>query len=86
MSFTPFVIAWAVVALCTAMLVVWRTMLGFNEDDSLHLSAGAMKMDQEQAVKSHRIDAVEHWEKILTVVTLAYGAVLLGLFMYRQLN
>jgi hypothetical protein len=86
MSFTPFVIAWAAMALCTAMLVVWRTVLGFNEDDSLHLSAGTRSMDQQQITKAHRIEAVEHWEKILSIVTAVYGAVLLGAFMYRQLN
>ena len=86
MSFTPFVIAWAALALCTAMLVVWRVVVGYNEDDSLHLSGGAVQVEQQQVTKAHRIEAVEHWEKILTVVTLVYGAVLLGLFMYRQLN
>ena len=86
MSYTPFVIALAALALCTAILIVWRTVLGFNEDDSLHLSSGTMKAEQQQVAKSHRIEAVEHWGKILTIVTAVYGAVLLGMFMYRQLN
>jgi hypothetical protein len=86
MSFTPFVIAWGVLALVTAMLIVWRTAVGFNEDDSLHLSAGTVKMESQQVTKAHRIESIEHWGKILTAVTVAYGVVLLGLFMYRQLN
>ena len=86
MSFTPFVIAWAALALCTAMLVVWRVVVGYKEDDSLHLSGAAVQVEQQQVTKAHQIEAVEHWEKILTVVTLISGAVLLVSFMYRQLN
>jgi hypothetical protein len=85
MSFTPFVIVWAALALITALLIVWRTMLGFNEDDSLHLTAGELPMERAQITKTHRLEFVEHWGKILSVVTAAYGLALLCLFAYRQL-
>ena len=85
MSFTPFVIVLAAMALVTASLIVWRTVLGFNEDDSLHLPAGEIGAERQQIDKSHRIEAVEHWEKILTIVTSLYAVVLLGVFAYRQL-
>ena len=85
MSFTPFVIVWAALALVTAMLIVWRTVLGFNEDDSLHLPAGEIPAERQQVAKAHRIETVEHWGKILTAVTAAYGLGLLCLFAYRQL-
>lgn len=85
MSYTPFVIAWGVLALILAVLVVWRTKLGFNEDDSLHLATGEIPAEKEQIAKARSIDAVDRWEKILTAIIVVYGLALVGTFAYQQL-
>jgi hypothetical protein len=85
MSFTPFVIVLGVLALVTAMLIVWRTVLGFNEDDSLHLPAGELGAERQQIQKAHQLEVVEHWGKILSGLTVAYWLGLLCVFAYKQL-
>jgi len=72
-------------ALLVGMLIVRRTMLGFHEDDSLHLTPGELGMEQQQIAKAHRIDAVDRWGKILTAVTSVYGIALLGAYAYKAL-
>ena len=85
MSFTPFVIIWVVLALLVGMIVVRRTVLGFNEDDSLHLVPGELGMERQQIAKAHRIEAADRWGKILTAVTAVYGVALLAAYAYRAL-
>ena len=85
MSFTPFVIVWGVMALIVALIIVRRIILGFNEDDSLHLAAGELPMEQQQIAKARSIEAADHWGKILTAATSVYGVVLLGAYAYKQL-
>ena len=85
MSFTPFVIVLAVMALLVGMLIVRHTMLGFNEDDSLHLPVGELGMEKEQIHRSHQLEAVERWSKILGIATAVYALALLATYAYTVL-
>jgi hypothetical protein len=86
MTYTPFVIAWGVMALIVALMIAGRTVLGFNEDDSLHLSQGQVSAERDQVHKAHQLEALERWSKILTIATVVYGLVLLGMYSYQQLT
>jgi hypothetical protein len=82
---SPFVLIWGAMALVTAALIVWRTKLGFNEDDSVHLSEAQVSAEKGQIVRSRSIDSVDKWGKAMTALTVAYGVVLLAVFVLREL-
>jgi hypothetical protein len=71
-QFTPFVIAWGVLALIAVVLVFVRREAGVHEDDSIHLSAGP-DADREQALIVARLAKLDLWLKILGGILLVSG-------------
>ncbi len=85
MTFTPFVIAWVVMACIAALLMVARVMLGFHERDSLHLSQAEIAVERQEIAKAHQLEVLERWSKILMAVTATYGLILIGVYTYLAL-
>jgi hypothetical protein len=86
MTFTPFVIAWVVIALIAAALMVGRMALGFHERDTLHLSQAEVAVERQEMAKAHQLEVLERWSKIAMIAAAIYGAVLIGLYTYTALN
>jgi hypothetical protein len=83
-NLTPFLISWVVMAVGVLGLVAYRFFLSHHGDPYLHVNPQEMVQIQEQAVVGRRLEAVDKWGKILTGVTVLYGLVIAGLFLYSQ--
>lgn len=81
-NFVPFVVLWSVMAAVVLALVVWRKIVSSKEDDNIHvLDSGAVAKQQTQIAS--KLDLIDKWGKILTVVTLVFGVVLAAFFIYQ---
>jgi hypothetical protein len=83
-NFTPFLISWAVMAVGVLGLVAYRFFVSHQGDPYLHVSPDEMSSVKEQAVIGRRLMSVDRWGKLFTAVTVIYGLVLGGLFLYSQ--
>src|ERR1019366_1466159 len=85
MTFTPFVIAWACLAVAVIGLLLYRNITALHEDDNLHLSAGEQRMIPEQVAVFKTLDKIDRWGKALTVITVATGLVLASIYIYESI-
>ena len=80
MNLLPLLVSWAVLATVVLALAIYRGVVARKEDDFIHV--GAQPVTQQQAV-SKKLDSIDHWGKILTVVAVVFALVILGLFLYN---
>lgn len=81
----PYAIAWAVLAVIVAALAIARKTVSSGEDDSVHLGGGSAAAVSEQLTVAKKLEAIDKWGKILTVILAVTGvilAVLYGLQMW----
>jgi len=83
MSLMPFLILWVVLALGILVLFVWRKLVSREEDDNLHVLGGDQKTGV-QIVVAQKLDLIDKWGKICTVVAVVYGLILAVLFVYQS--
>jgi len=79
MNLTPFLVVWIVLAVAVMVMIVWRKLVASHEDDNLHvLDGGGVQQATAQTVLAQKLDVIDKWGKLLTIIAVAYG-VLLGL-------
>jgi hypothetical protein len=72
---------WALLAASVIVMIVWRKTVSRNEDDQLHvLHTEAVP---QQAAVAQKLEMIDKWGKIVTAVTIAFGVVIAGLFIYQ---
>jgi hypothetical protein len=86
MSFTPYLVGWAVVAAATITLMIYRAVIGANEDESLHIAGGGDRLVAQQQALFKRLGVVERWTKILLMLTIVYGVMLGGAYLYHMMQ
>lgn len=80
----PYIAIWAVLAIVITVLYVYRRSIAKQEDETLHvLEAEAAALSQ-QAVVAKKLEVVDRWGKILTVVEVLYSLALAGLYVYNS--
>jgi hypothetical protein len=72
---------WALLAATVLALIVWRKTVARNEDDQVHLLH--TEAVPHQAAVAHKREQIDKWGKIVTAVTIAYGVLIAGLFIYQ---
>jgi hypothetical protein len=77
----PLLVVWVVLALGVLTLFLWRQAVARNEDDSLHVMHGALT---QQTSLSQKLDVIDKWGKILTVITVVLGLLLAAGYVYGQ--
>jgi hypothetical protein len=72
---------WALLAVTVIVLIVWRKSVARNEDDQVHL----LQTDHvpQQAAVAQKLELIDKWGKIVTAVTIAYGVLIAGLYIYQ---
>ena len=63
-------------------MIAWRKVVSRQEDDSLHVLDGGAVTHQVDV--THKLDVIDKWGKILTVVTVVYGLILGALYLYQS--
>ncbi len=80
---TPLVMTWVVLGAATLGLALYRKIATMNEEDVVHLADGEERHIPEQAALATKLDAIDRWGKILTVVTIALGLAIGIAYMYQ---
>jgi hypothetical protein len=84
MNLFPFVVIWAVLFVATIVLFFYRRSIARYEDDTLHVLDSDQQQVAEQVKIAQKLEAVEKWGKIVTVVMIVYGLILLGVYGYLR--
>lgn len=83
LNLTPFVVLAAVMVLTVVVLIVIRQAIARKEDDTLHVLHGATVVPQQESV-AHKLDFIDKWGKMLTIITVIYCSIVGALFVYQQ--
>jgi heme/copper-type cytochrome/quinol oxidase subunit 2 len=79
----PYAAFWGVLALIVASLIVYRKAVANREDDSMHLEGNVAG---EQMVLAHKLEVIDRWGKLLTIVVVVYGIALTAVYLYQTWN
>ena len=83
--YVPFVALWAVLAVVVIGLIIYRRFVSAGEDDMIHVAdAGEATITAHQVAVSQKLDQIDKWGKMLTVITVAYGVILGAVYMYQS--
>ena len=80
-DFTPFAVIWGLLALAVLGMAGYRKTISTKEEETLHLTDPVETNHQVQI--AHKLDVVDKWGKLLTVVVAVYGLLLLIAFTYQ---
>jgi hypothetical protein len=80
-SFVPFAVLWALLAVVVLALVAYRKLVSLQEEETLHLADAAEA--NHQAVIARKLDWIDKWGKLLTVIAVVYGVLLAAAYTYR---
>jgi len=72
---------WSLLAVSVIVLIVWRKSVARGEDDQMHLMHA--EAATHQAAVAQKLELIDKWGKIVTAVTVAYGVLIAGLFIYQ---
>jgi hypothetical protein len=81
---TPFLAGWIVMACGVAALAIYRKTISSHEDDTLHVSAASNINVSQQTDVAHRLDVIDRWGKLMTIIAAAYGLALAALYTYQM--
>lgn len=82
MHLLPFAIIWAILAAVVIGLAIARMFIAGKEDDSLHVADSNTAALVEQRQTFQKLDVIDRWGKITTIVAAVTGLALLAAFIY----
>lgn len=80
-NFTPFAVLWGLLAMVVLLMAGYRKTISSKEEDTLHLT-NPVEVNH-QAVIGHKLDVVDKWGKLLTVIAAVYGLLLVLAYTYQ---
>jgi hypothetical protein len=81
-NFVPFTVVWGLLAFAVLALIGYRRVISAKEDETLHL-AGAPGVNSQQVIIAHKLEVIDKWGKLLTVITVVYGLLLAGAYTWQ---
>ena len=75
-------ICWGIVTALYFVLLLYRSIVGLHEEDTLYLSAGEAKLEAEQRELMKRITKLDSYSHGIGYTALALTAVLAGMWIY----
>jgi len=81
LNFGPFIALETFLVAGVLALFIWRRMVARNEDDNIHVLHGDAVLPQQEAI-AHKLDVIDKWGKILTVVTVVFGLLVGAAYIY----
>ena len=84
MNLFPLLVVWVVLALGVLALFLWRQAVARGEDDSLHVMHNAIATQQTSLAQ--KLEVIDKWGKIVTVLTFVLGLVIAAAYVYGQFS
>jgi hypothetical protein len=81
-NFIPFTVVWAALAVVVAAMAGYRRSISVKDDESLHLTNPTDTVHQIEI--AHKLDVVDKWGKLLTVIAAVYGLLLVLAYTYQN--
>jgi len=82
-NLTSVVLIWAVLAVATLGLALYRKLASANEEDLVHLGPGEERQIPAQVALAAKLEGIDRWGKILTVITMMVGLAMAALYLYQ---
>jgi len=76
------IVLWAVLAAVVLVLAFWRRIVSASENDAIHVTQTGEA--QQQLTLAHRLEQIDKWGKILTVVVVVFGLILASVYFYKM--
>lgn len=86
MSLMPFFIIWIVLASAVMALALMRKSVAAKEDDTIRLASGEEAAMSDQVAIAKRLETIDKWGKLLTILAVALGAVLGAIYCWQLWN
>lgn len=84
MNLYPFAIGWVLLLIVVIALAFYRSRLAREEDDIPHISEPEADVyASRQIAIANKLEKVEFWGKLLTVVLVLYGLALAAAYSYK---
>jgi hypothetical protein len=80
-DFTPFTVVWGLLALIVLLMAGYRKMISSKEEETLHLADPGESIHQVEI--AHKLEVVDKWGKLLTIVVAVYGLILAIAYTYQ---
>ena len=80
-NFTPWMILWAALALAVVVMAGYRKIASVREDETLHL-VNPSESARQLAI-FHKLERIDKWGRLLTVVAAIYGLLLVMGYTYQ---
>jgi len=77
----PLLVLWGLMAIAVLVLAIMRRMAAKDESEVIHVDDAAF--ETKQVAIAARLEKIDHWGKITTVVAVVFGLVLLGIYLYN---
>jgi len=77
----PFIGLEILLAIAVIVMIAWRKTVARGEDDTLHVLQGDVA--QQQTVVAHKLDVIDKWGKMLTVIAVVFGVLLAVAYVYQ---
>jgi hypothetical protein len=82
MNLTFYLATWVPLAVVVVLLAIYRNMMASHEDETIHVLDGDAPQIAAQSKLSHKLEVIERWGKILTVVVVVYGLTIGAMYLY----
>jgi len=86
MTIVPFAALWACLVVAVIGLAVYRRIIALREDDCIHVAAAEAGNILGQISIAHKLEVVDRWGKILTILAVSSGVVLGAAYLYYLWN
>ncbi len=82
-NFAPLTVIWGILAAIVVVMAVYRySVSSHEEDETLHIEDPVVNTHQAQV--AHKLDVIDKWGKLLTVVAAVYGLALVLAYTYQN--
>jgi hypothetical protein len=82
----PYLGIWALVALLALVLALYRKFVSAHEEDRyVHISEGEAHLIAHQVSINRKLQAIDRWGEILTMLALVAGLALAGVYFCYML-
>jgi hypothetical protein len=82
MNLVPYLVTWIPLAVIVLLLAIYRNMMASHEDETIHVLDRDTPAVAEQVKLSRKLELIERWGKLLTIVVVVYGLVIASMYLY----